>query len=99
MTLIEPFIQPHKQISDCEQTSTAYQYFIAMLGVIRAKIMCEDEAGHHGKATNRIGSMVVLLSVISLAGICKREKCQKIVMGCGSFIHNSTDIITFFRSV
>ena len=45
-----------------------------MLGGIRAKLslfMCEGEAGqfHHGKTTNRIGSTVVSLSVMSLASL------------------------------
>ena len=35
MILIEPFNQSHKQNCDLEQISTAYIYFIAMLGTIR----------------------------------------------------------------
>ena len=36
--LIEPFIRPHKQICDGEQTSTACISVIAMLGAIRVLI-------------------------------------------------------------
>ena len=37
MILIEPFNQSHKQNCDLEQISTAYIYFIAMLGTMGLK--------------------------------------------------------------
>ena len=68
--------RPHKQISDREQTSTAsISTIFGAISAIRAKtvliLMCEDGAGqfHHGKATNRLGSTVISLSGISLAGM------------------------------
>ena len=75
MILIEPFIRPHKQICDREQTSAAYIYVwhdtCTKYTGLKLFFMCEDGAGqfHHGKATNRIGSMVIYLSGISLAGL------------------------------
>ena len=76
MILIGPFIRPHKQICYRERPQLHIFHSYVWQGKctkrrLKLFFMCEGGTGqfHHGKATNRIGSTLISLSGISLAGL------------------------------